>query len=207
MTPKEKAAAAKAQALAAGKTSKEAEAAAEKASKGTARRKGAWSHVFKGMEIFNDSSDVSARFLLRVPEGVRKELARLDPVQLADALGLTQSASLGNMHGFDADSRLVRVDSPHEVIRMHKADPNPNPNPNPYPNPNTHTNPNTNTNPNQVIRMHKDARLRTYEARRVHELAVVENELLVLDAKARFLELVCSGEIVLGRARQSDLYP
>ena len=53
MTPKEKAAAAKAQALAAGKTSKEAEAAAEKASKGTARRKGAWSHVFKGMEIFN----------------------------------------------------------------------------------------------------------------------------------------------------------
>ena len=172
MTPKEKAAAAKAQALAAGKTSKEAEAAAEKASKGMARRKAAWSHVFKGMEIFNDSSDVSARFLLRVPEGVRKELARLDPVQLTDALGLTQSASLGNMHGFDADSRLVRVDSPHEVIRMHK-----------------------------------DARLRTYEARRVHELAVVENDLRVLDAKARFLELVCSGEIVLGRARQSDLYP
>ena len=135
MTPKEKAAAAKAQALAAGKTSKEAEAAAEKASKGTARRKGAWSHVFKGMEIFNDSSDVSARFLLRVPERVRKELARLDPVQLTDALGLTQSASLGNMHGFDADSRLVRVDSPHEVIRMHKADPNPNPNPNPNPTP------------------------------------------------------------------------
>ena len=31
---------------------------------------------------------------------------------------MRQSASLGNMHGFDADSRLVRVDSPHEVIRM-----------------------------------------------------------------------------------------
>ena len=93
MTPKEKAAAAKAQALAAGKTSKEAEAAAEKASKGTARRQGAWSHVFKRMEIFNQSSDVSARFLLRVPEGVRKDLARLNPEQLTDALGLTQAPS------------------------------------------------------------------------------------------------------------------
>ena len=74
------------------------------------------------------------------------------------------------MHGFDAESRLVRVATPLEVIAMHKP-----------------------------------VRLRTYEARRVHELAVVERELLLLDAKARFLDLVCSGELTIGRVAQSDL--
>ena len=74
------------------------------------------------------------------------------------------------MHGFDAESRLVRVATPLEVIAMHKP-----------------------------------VRLRTYEARRVHELAVVEKELLMLDAKARFLELVCAGQLTLGRVSHSDL--
>lgn len=78
---------------------------------------------------------------------------------LTEQLGLTLATSLKNMHGFDAESRLVRVATPLEVIAMHKH-----------------------------------VRLRTYEARRVHELAAVEAELLLLDAKARFLDLVCSGE-------------
>ena len=59
--------------------------------------------------------------------------------------------------------------------------------------------------PLDVIEMHAPVRLATYEARRAHELAVIERELLVLDAKARFLELVCSGELSLGRVPHQQL--
>ena len=114
------------------------------------------------------STDVSVSLHLKISEGQLDELGR--STSMLNKLGLTRATSLRNMHGFDAESRLVRVATPLEVIEMHAP-----------------------------------VRLRTYELRRMHELAAIERELLVLDAKARFLELVCSGELTLGRVARTDL--